>query len=261
MITVRDIYNAIDRNVPFSSAEKWDNCGMLAGDMNAEVTRVLTALDITADVIAEARSKNAQLIVSHHPVIFSPLKSVYASSPVGMLMSSGISAICVHTPFDMADCGMNKGLYDLLSEPLGFVDMGEPLEQLGENMTIGKIYDMIEPLTAAQTAERLKNALDCTCVRYTALNKPIKRIAVSSGSGNSFVDIAAQKGADALVSGDFKHDVLVDAKNSGFILFDCGHYHTERIFCGLMKKLLEEEFPRLEVMGAESCTDPVDYAL
>ena len=85
MTTVADIYSAINELIPFDTKESWDNCGMLAGDPDKGVTKIITALDITNDVIEEAKASGAELIVSHHPVIFSPLKSVTASSPVGIL--------------------------------------------------------------------------------------------------------------------------------------------------------------------------------
>lgn len=259
MITVRDIYNAIDRKVPFSTAEKWDNCGLLAGDPYASVTRIITALDITCDAVREAEEKGAELIISHHPVIFTPMKSVTTDTVTGMLLRKNISAVCTHTPFDMADCGMNKGLYNILSGPLGLSQQAEPLEITGENTSIGMIYELNEQLMPSEIAARLKKALGCTCLRYIDTEKPVKRVAVSSGSGNSLAALSASKGADAFISGDFKHDVLIDAKNTGFAIFDCGHFHTERIFCRLMRELLKEEFPELDIIEAESCTDPVKY--
>lgn len=258
MIKVRDIYNEIDRLIPFSTAEKWDNCGLLAGSFEGKVTKVLTALDITCEVIKEAEELGAELIVSHHPIIFTPLRSVLTDTPTGMLLASGISAICTHTPFDMADVGMNKGLYDILKVPLGLSEGSEPLEDMGEGRSIGRIYELSEELSAEETAKRLKAALGCECVRLAG-NGNIRRIAISSGAGNSFAVLAQNKGADALVSGDFKHDVLTDAVNSGFILIDCGHFYTERIFCGLMKDILSRAFPETEIRAAESCTDPVKY--
>ncbi len=258
MITVSDIYNAIDGIIPFCVQESWDNSGLLAGDPDREVCRIVTALDITNKVIDEAASLNAELIVSHHPVIFTPLKAINANSPAGRLLSKNISAICTHTPFDMSPLGMNRGLFDILAKPLGFTDGGEPLEDMGNGFCIGKIYSLSEPLTSREAAKRAKEALGCTCVRYTH-GREIKRIAVSSGSGNGFISLAAKKGADALLSGDFKHDGFIDAGNSDFTLIDCGHFHTERIFCKIMKDILSQSFPHAGIYEAKSCTDPAGY--
>ncbi|MBQ5312192.1 MAG: Nif3-like dinuclear metal center hexameric protein [Oscillospiraceae bacterium] len=257
-MTVYDIYRIINRDVPFMSAEEWDNCGLLVGDINAPADIILTALDITVPVIEEAHAIGATLIISHHPVIFSPLKSVRADSPVGLMLKYGISAICTHTPFDMAPCGMNKGLYDLLRTPLGLspIEESQPLEYHGNNMSIGMIYDLDEPLSAEECAKRLKDALGCTVVRYTDGGKPISSAIIVSGSGNSFIPHAAADGT-ALISGDFKHSSFIDAVNAGISVFDCGHFHTERIFCSLMADLLRDS--GAEVIAASACTDPVQY--
>lgn len=260
MTTVLDIYNAIDKLIPFSSQESWDNCGLLAGDPDKGIHRIVTALDITNSVIDEAVSLNAELIVSHHPVIFTPLRSVNANSPVGRLLSHNISAICTHTPFDMSPMGMNKGLFEILEKPLGLSAQGEPLEETGDGLCVGKIYSLETPLSSEETAKRAKEALGCTCVRFTP-GREIKRIAISSGSGNGFISLAAAKGADALLSGDFKHDGFIDARNMDFTVIDCGHFHTERIFCGIMKRLLSESFPDITVTEAAGCKDPAKYIL
>lgn len=261
MASVREIYEYIDSIIPFSTQESWDNSGLLAGDPDAEVTRILTALDITIGVINEAVSEKAELIISHHPVIFTPLKTVMANSPVGIMIQSEISAICSHTPFDMSPLGMNKGLYDLLSSPLGLSEASIPLEEAGEGLSVGRIYELKKPISPEEAAKKAKAALGCTAVRFSQGGSDIRRIAISSGSGGSFVSLAQSKGADALISGDFKHDAFIDAGNAGFTIIDCGHFHTERIFCGIMKKLLSEAFPEIRITEAKSCTDPAEYVL
>lgn len=261
MTTVRDIYEYIDSIIPFSLQEGWDNSGFLAGDPDMGVHRIITALDITNNVIDEAISENAELIVSHHPVIFTPLKSVMAGSPVGRMIRAEISAICTHTPFDMSPLGMNKGLYELLAEPLGLSEGYIPLEETGEGLSVGRIYELNAPLSPEEAAKRAKSALGCSAVRFSGGGREIRKIAVSSGSGGSFVQLAQIKGADALISGDFKHDAFIDSGNEGFTIIDCGHFHTERIFCGIMKKLLSEAFPDIAVTEAKSCTDPARYIL
>lgn len=263
MMTVKEIYDIIDGYAPFSTQESWDNSGLLAGCHSAQVTKALTALDITADVIREAAQLGAELIISHHPIIFHPLRmldtSPDAENPTAMLIRHGINAICTHTPFDMAPMGMNKGLYELLCQPLGLSTASRPLEDCGEGRSIGRIYELGQPLTAREAAKCLKTALGCTCVRYTCGDNIIKSCAINSGSGNSFVTLARELGADCLISGDLKHDALISARNMGFSVFDCGHYHTERIFMGLMKEWLSSA--DIGVTCSESCTDPAEYCI
>ncbi|MBR4223230.1 MAG: Nif3-like dinuclear metal center hexameric protein [Oscillospiraceae bacterium] len=253
-MTVQEIYDIIDCDVPFASAMNWDNCGILAGDPCQNVDEVLLALDISVPVIEEAHRLGIPLIISHHPVIFTPLKAVYADSPVGLLLRYDISAICTHTPFDMAPKGMNKGLYDRLAAPLGLTG-GEPLEDMGDGRSLGMIYDLASPLPASDIAKRAKAALGCTVVRYTDGGGRIGRIAICSGSGGSEIGEAAAR-ADALLSGDFKHSCFIEAENMGLSIFDCGHYHTEIIFTELMRDILS---PHIRVRIAESSADPAMY--
>ncbi|MBP1548309.1 MAG: Nif3-like dinuclear metal center hexameric protein [Oscillospiraceae bacterium] len=260
MTTVQDIYNYIDSIIPFKTQEGWDNSGLLAGDPDMTVHRIITALDITNEVIGEAVSENAELIISHHPVIFTPLRAVMADSVVGRLLTHEISAICTHTPFDMSPLGMNKGLYELLKEPLGLCDEGTPLEETGEGLSIGRIYELKATLSPEEAAKKAKTALGCQTVRFSRGGE-IRKIAVSSGSGGSFVSLAMKKGADALISGDFKHDAFVDSGNEGFTIIDCGHYHTERIFSGIMAELLSKRFPEIKISAAKSSVDPSEYVL
>ena len=161
----------------------------------------------------------------------------------------------------MSPLGMNKGLYELLSEPLGLSEDYAPLEETGEGLSVGRIYELKAPMSAEEAAKRAKSALGCSAVRFSDGGREISKIAVSSGSGGSFVVLAQKKGADALISGDFKHDAFIDSGNEGFTIIDCGHFHTERIFCGIMKKLLSEAFPEIQVTEAKSCTDPAKYIL
>lgn len=259
MATVKDIYRAIDKISPFSKQEEWDNSGFLVGDMEAEVTKTVTALDITVDVVKEAEKLGAELIISHHPVIFKPLKAVKSDSPVGMLLSKGISAICVHTPFDVSPIGMNKGLYDILGEPLG-LDIPEPLDDLGDGSSLGKIYHLEAPLTAEEAAKLAGKALGCPVVRWWG-DGIIDRLAICSGSGNSLLSLAQGRKADAVLSGDFKHDVIIDAHNMGMIVIDCGHYYTERIFAPMMAQYLADFFPEIEFICSEADTDPVHHTV
>lgn len=141
MTRVIDILNETESFAPLSSAEKWDNCGILAGDKNAPVTKIITALDITRAVIREAEETGAELIVSHHPVIFEPLRRIESDSPAAQLIRSGISAICLHTPFDMSARGMNSGLFEILEKPLGLKCGGVPLEDMGNGLAeIGRAH-------------------------------------------------------------------------------------------------------------------------
>ncbi len=257
---VIDIYNAIDELANFSTAESWDNCGMLIGDMYAKVTGVITCLDITIEVVEEAIKKGVNLIVSHHPIIFSAMKSIPRESIQAKLLINGISAICVHTPFDMAPLGMNAILREKLGDELGIID-SEMLEQTGENLSIGMIYTLAYPLFAEDIAPIAKKALGCSVVRYNRGGGLIFKLAISSGAGSSMRKVAIEKGANALIAGDFKHSDFVDSMNEGFTIIDCGHYHTEIGFNKIMAKWLQNKFKDLDVKETECGEDPVEYVI
>ena len=141
---VSEIYFVIDRYAPFSSQESWDNSGLICGDKNSEVTKVLTALDITREVIEEDHDIGAELIIAHHPIIFHPMKMIDTSedaeNPAYLLIKYGIAAICSHTPTDMAETGMNDRLFRLLGETLGLEADHTPLEDCGNGLMIGRVY-------------------------------------------------------------------------------------------------------------------------
>ena len=113
MLTVKEVYEAIDAFAPFASQESWDNSGLLVGGMAQPADRILTTLDISEAIVAQAVAEQVQLVVAHHPVIFSPLKTLPPDSPVYQLVAHGIAAICVHTPLDMAPLGLNPFAHTL----------------------------------------------------------------------------------------------------------------------------------------------------
>ena len=128
MLTVKEVYEAIDAFAPFASQESWDNSGLLVGGMAQPADRILTTLDISEAIVAQAVAEQVQLVVAHHPVIFSPLKTLPPDSPVYQLAAHGIAAICVHTPLDMAPLGLNTFAHTLLEKPLVLQGTQEVLE-------------------------------------------------------------------------------------------------------------------------------------
>ncbi len=251
-ITVGDIYDFIDHIAPFSLQQSYDNSGICAGSRDMPVTRVLTALDITSAVVAEAEEKGCELVLSHHPVIFRPLKTLDPANPAVKLAVKGIAAICMHTSYDSASGGMN----DLLAARLGLTILG-PLA-FDEGKPMGYICKPDSELSARSLAVRCKEALGCKAVRYTESAEAISRIAICSGSGGSCMKDAIAGGCGALVTGDVKHSDFVYASDCGFCLIDAGHYCTENIFHEDIARRLREHFPALEVIAAESFPDPVN---
>lgn len=253
MILVRDVYNYLNDLAPFSMQAGYDNSGLVVGNAYYGVKTVLTALDITNDIISDAEELGAELIVTHHPPIFRAVKKLDTESAVGQLAMNGISVISSHTCFDSAKGGLN----DILCERLGLAP--EKSLAVEDGVPIGYICSCA-PVKPEELAEKLKGALGCEVVRYNDMGGSIETVAVCSGSGGSLLADALAHEVDAFITGDVKHDVFIDAYNAGLTVFDAGHFHTEDIFVDFMAQKLSEHFPELNVLRAPSDRDILSYA-
>ena len=216
MARIRDIYDIIDAVAPFSTALDFDNAGLLVGDGNTIVTRALLALDITPAVVAEAASMNANLILSHHPVIFHPLKSLGPQDVPYQLASRGIAALCCHTNLDLSPvCGVN-------------VALGSKLE---------------EPLEPQAFAALVKEKLSAPAVKFCPGQGKVQRVFFCSGAGGGYVHQAACRGADAYLTGEMKHHEELEAAQSRLTCVAAGHYHTEKVFGEFLASYLRKRVP------------------
>lgn len=256
-MTVGEIREYLDRVAPMRYAESFDNVGLLVGGGDAEVTGVCCCLDITRSVIKETAEKGANLIVSHHPVIFDGLKSVPAWSPVAELIRRDIAAIAMHTNFDIAEGGVNDTLIELLEW-----ERGETLEVTqSDGSGFGAVCEIPLEFTPRMLAEYCKEKLDLGGVRYSRAERPIKRIAVCCGSGvdGGVMRLACERGCDAILSGDIKHNFWIEAENCGMTLVDAGHFGTEKAAAHKLAKLVTAEFSSVPVFSAECESDPCGY--
>ena len=256
-MTVQDVYEVIDRHAPFALQESWDRSGMLVGDPKREVKKALLTLDITAAVVKEAAGIGADLILSHHPVIWDPLKYITPSHPAWYLVGKNIAAICAHTNLDIAEGGLNDVFGSMLAEH-GIVQTAfSPLETLAGGRTLGRTAACIRPFTARELAELLKKTTHCADLRYYAGGRDIiRRIAWCTGSGGDLMQEAIRAGADALITGDCKHSVWAEAHNLGFSLYDCGHFDTEVAAVNWFRQVLQADAPELDTVISVSGTMP-----
>ena len=244
-MTVQDIYNAIDAFAPFHTQEKWDNSGLLVGSMLNEARKVLVTLDISDAAFARAQELGCNVIVSHHPVIFTPLKTLVDSHIVCNLVRYGMSAICCHTPLDLAPGGLNDLLADRLKAELPVAEI-KPLLDDG----LGRLLTLREPQSEREIAAAAKRALGCQYVRYLpdhAESPYIEHLAVCTGSGSSLLEEIADT-CECLLTGDVKHDRWYRAQELSMGLIDCGHYSTEVIMVPYAARKLREALPGLEVI-------------
>ena len=247
MTTVKDILNFTETFAPISTAADFDNCGVLVGDKDAQVTKVLVALDITTAVAEEANNIGADLIISHHPVIFNPLKRLTADSVPYLLAKYCISALCLHTNLDITeDDGVNLclakalSLSDIRIFPEEFVCLGE----------------LSAPMETKDFAQLVKDTLKADSVFYTEGNKPIKTVGMCSGAGGDMYHSAIALGADVFLTGEAKHHEYLDAVETGIPMVTAGHFFTEDIAMLPLKNKLAEAFPQVEFVISSASKNP-----
>ena len=257
MITVRQVYEAMQAIAPLELAESWDNPGLLV-DCGGAVHRVLTALDITPEVVEEAAAKQCEMIVSHHPVIFDPLKRLSPQDVPFQLVRAGISAVCMHTNLDAAEGGVNE----VLAGIFGMKDMETFAEGCGR---VGAIEEITVPELARKAQQEL--AVRCNApavgpavqVKFADVGRPVKRLAVISGAGGSLFADALAMGADCLLTGEANHHHAIDAKRLGLSLIAAGHYATEFPVTAAVAEKLRAALPELDVLVSTENRDPYTY--
>ena len=257
MITVNQVYEAMQAIAPLELAESWDNPGLLV-DCGGAVHRVLTALDITPEVVEEAAAKQCEMIVSHHPVIFDPLKRLGPQDVPFQLVRAGISAVCMHTNLDAAEGGVNE----VLAGIFGMRDWEVFADGCGR---VGEV----EPITVPELARKAQAVLGGRCnrprsgpavqVKFADTGRTVRRLAVISGAGGSMFEDALAVGADCLLTGEANHHAAIDAVRLGLSLVAAGHYATEFPVCAAIADRLHAAFPELEVRVSGENRDPFTY--
>lgn len=230
MATVKDIYNYINTFAPFDTQEEWDNSGHLVGDENKAVNKIMLALDITTDVINQAVSQNVDLLITHHPIIFKPVSNVLSNSLVYKLIENNISIICAHTNYDKAVGGVS----DILCDTLG-------LKHCKVDNTCLNVGELQNEMSTNDFVVFVKEKLNGT-VRYNNLDKKIKKVAVCSGSGIEYLELAKELNCDAFLTGDGSHHSFIDANEMGILLVCAGHFETENIAIKPLCNKIKKEF-------------------
>ncbi|WP_297232187.1 Nif3-like dinuclear metal center hexameric protein [uncultured Flavonifractor sp.] len=264
MATVREIYQYLDTLAPFSLQMDFDNAGFLVGRGDRQVDKVLVSLDITEEVVAEAAKLGCQLIVSHHPVIFFPAKSVTDATPDGRILLSlvehNIAAVCAHTNLDAVWGGVN----DALARKLGLTSV-EPLKQDGVDASgrpygIGRVGNTAGvPMYAPAFAAFVKETLGANGVRFVDARRPVRRVAVGGGACADILKDALALGCDTFVTADVKYNGFLDAKALGVNLIDAGHYPTEQVVVPVLAKWLADGFAKVEVLTTQTHKEVFSY--
>lgn len=232
-MTVYNIFDFLNRLFPVSSACSFDNVGLLVGDAEKEVKKTLISLDCTLDTLKKAKENGCELIITHHPVIFDPLKNLLAGSVQYELVKNEIAVICMHTNLDMGDGGVN----DCLCNALGLENVSAVIAEDGYILKSGNI----SPLSADRLAEHIKSKIG-GCVKYIDGGKAIGKVLVCSGSGGDFISEAKNNGFDALITADVKHHQFLKARDNNVSLFDAGHFNTEDVVIEPLCETLSKQF-------------------
>lgn len=259
MYKVKDIAEKIEKFAPPSLAEAWDNVGLMIGDFESRVTTAFVCLDVTSDNVRRAIAEGADLIISHHPLIFSPMRRITEQDVSGRiireLIRNDISVYSAHTNLDHADGGIN----DVLAKKLELTGIrrfsaDEAVDELGKSIdNIGRVGILENPMTMEDFADFVKNTLDCRSLRYVGNpDEVIRTAAVCGGAGGDGIYSAYHAGADVYVTSDIRHHEAQLAFELGINLIDAGHFETENIICEFMTEFLENNFDGLNVISSDA---------
>lgn len=251
-VTVKDVSNYIDSIAPYNTKCDWDNCGIIIGNENAEVTRMGFCLDLTEETLNQAVRKKISLMITHHPVIFHAQKSFTDKDLVYKAALKGISIISAHTCFDCADGGVNDALCDILN--LSDVKKVESDECAVPMARIGSLQN---ETTSKELARFVSQKLNTT-VRLVSSTDEIKEVAVCGGAGMSFLNDVISAGADAYITGDISHHEMLEAKEKGICIVAAGHFETEYPAMSYLMKYIQKEFPEIDCMLLKQ-SNPVEF--
>lgn len=256
MTTVADILKFIEALAPRSMKMDWDNVGLLCGSKTAGVTKILVALDPFEGVCQEATEIGAELIVTHHPLIFQAPKAITDETSIGRcimhLCRHGISAINAHTNLDQVPGGVN----DVLAARLGLenVEIINPKDGIGL-LRCGEVAE--QPLEAFLSA--VKENLGCEGLRYADGSKSVHKVAVGGGACAGELRDAVNAGCDTFVTADAKYNQFWDAHDLGINLIDAGHFHTENPVVAVLAEKLAAAFPEIQVEISKTHTDCMKF--
>ena len=247
----RDVVKLLEKQSPKEYALEWDNVGLLVGRRDKEIKKILIAVDATVDVCNQAIDGGYDMIVTHHPMIFSKLRKVNDDTVLGekviSLIEHGICCFAMHTNFDTIG-GMGR----LAARMLNLVNV-EILEETLNGEGIGCVGMLSNTLTIEQLANQVKEIFDLkNVILYGNTQELVEKVAICPGSGKSVIDVAKDKGASCLITGDIGHHDGIDAVEMGLNIIDASHYGIEKIFMQFMHTYLFEQCPEIQVDMAKT---------
>lgn len=248
-MTLNDLVSVLDSHAPFSTALSFDNAGILCGDPEREIRKVLLSLDITYSVIDEAERLGADLILTHHPALFSPQKTFSPADRVYRLIEKGIAAVAVHTNLDAAQGGVN----DVLASVAG-LELVTVFDRDPDGIARTGVLPAPRPLT--EYAARIKADLSAKNLRIADGGRPVSRVVLCGGSGGDLWESMVGTDCDTLLTGEAKYHHFLEAAQAGINIIEAGHYATEAPVLPVLERWLKQADPALIVIYS-AFTDPV----
>jgi len=247
-----EIMDCLEELSPKSFAESWDNVGLLCGRKEKEVRSIYIALDATKEVIKGAVAAGADMLITHHPMIFKAMKQIHSDDFIGSrileLAEHGIAYYAMHTNFDV------MGMADAVADELELQDrkvLSVTYEDDISKEGIGRIGVLPQTMTLAECAQYVKKSCQVEHVKvYGNPSETMIYAAVCPGSGKSCIEDAIRQGADVLITGDIDHHEGLDAVERGLAIIDAGHYGLEKIFVPYMMEYCKRKFPGITVQAA-----------
>lgn len=260
MLTVADIADFLNELAPQTLAESWDNVGLLVGRYEGRVERVMTCLTITPASAREAIEAGANLIVSHHPLPFRPLKRLTTDTGDGRLLldliGANISVFSPHTAFDSALGGINERL----ARGLGLADVAPLVPCVEPSLGAGRFGRLNAPATLGELASRVKRLLAINHLQAVgSLDQVIERVGVACGSAGDFVAPAKAAGCECLVTGEVRFHTCLEAESLGVGLVLAGHFASERFAVEELAQVIAERFPALRAWASQQEKDPLHW--
>jgi dinuclear metal center YbgI/SA1388 family protein len=252
---ISDIIDTIESFAPLAAQESYDNAGLLVGDPGAEVTSALLCVDITEEVMDEAERSGVGMVISHHPVIFLPLRNItgdgYEQRVVARALRSGIALYAAHTNLDSAPGGMSHFL-------AGQLGLGE-ITTLDRQAGLGVVGELSAPMAAADFLKHVARTLDIGAIRHSALPAaPLSRVALCTGAGGELIPEARKAGAQLYMSADLKFHNFLQAAGA-MPVADIGHHESERCAVELLFSVISKKFPTFALRKSVRGTNPVHY--
>ena len=243
-VKLQDVLATLNKIAAFSLAESWDNVGLLVGDPESPVTGILVALDPTDETMQEAVSRQANVLITHHPIIFKPLKAMRTDQPTGRLLSralkENLAVVGCHTNLDLVGGGVN----DVLADRLGLkgirdLDPKEPMS--GTEVSFGRIGSYPEPLSGEAFLNKVMDGLDTQALKVAGdLPEAINTVAVCGGSGSELAEKAWQNGCQVYITGEVKLSTARWAQMAGLCVIDAGHYPTENVIVPVLAEQIRQ---------------------